>query len=439
MLATIALVLPFTGAIAQTRSSEEIEEDLREAERESEEVESELGQLRGELGAQIDELADIALSLEQAQRELEVAEGQVALAEDALDEAELDRDQAARDHENAVQLLDQADQELAEAESKLTTQLVESFKYGSAGAQHGAMVLEILRRAEDPNSFSVGMRQLQTVIDDQDATVEQIFDLRAERADLAEDAALARRDASQAAADAEQTLRLVEELQEEAEQLTQAIAADEERQRQVIAGLEQSESELEATLQQVGAREDELRADFREARDREAAERAAARAAEREAARGGGSNGGFPGADGGPFLDGMVCPVEGSPNFINDWGFPRSGGRWHQGNDLFASRGTPVVAVHDATVVSWNPPSSQTALGGITVTYETADGSRWYNAHLDTIASGIEPGATVSRGQQIGTVGNTGNARTTPPHLHLGRRYGGNPVNPFPTIRQVCP
>jgi murein DD-endopeptidase MepM/ murein hydrolase activator NlpD len=88
--------------------------------------------------------------------------------------------------------------------------------------------------------------------------------------------------------------------------------------------------------------------------------------------------------------------------------------------------------------VRWNPPSAQTSLGGITVTYRTADGSEWYNAHLDSVASGIAPGVSVAAGQTIGTVGTTGNARGTPPHLHLGRKSGGSWVNPWPTISPVC-
>lgn len=429
----LSMVLMVDVAAAQSRSSDEVERELRERERETEQIGSELSQVQDQLNQAIDELAAIALSLESAEQDLDVARSQVALAEVALAEAQDERARAARQHEGAVEMLELTEQQLADAEHKLATQLVESFKYGSAGAQHGAMMLEILRRAEDPNSFSVGMRQLQTVIDDQDATVNRIFALREEREGLAEAAALARREANQAAADADQALLAVEELEEQAEQLTAEIAADKQRQQQMIDQLQQSESELAGTLQRVSARSDRLRAEFREARQREAAERAAARASQE------GDGGRFPGAAGGPPLDGMICPVQGSPNFINDWGFVRSGGRWHQGNDLFAPRGTPVVAVHNATVVSMNPPSSPTALGGITVTYVTGDGSRWYNAHLDTIADGIQPGVSIARGQMIGTVGTTGNARGTPPHLHLGRRYGGAPVNPFPTIRPVCP
>lgn len=449
VVAVFALVLPFTALPAQSQSSEEIKRELQETEREVEEYESRLGEVRSDLDVAVQELAEIGLRLEEARARLVAAEGQVALAENALEEAEDERELAAEEHQAAVQLLDRTEVHLTEAEHRLATQLIESFKYGSAGAQRGAMMLEVLRRSEDPNSFVVGMKQLQAVIDDQDSTVTDVFELRDEHSELADEAALARRDASQAAADAEQTLKKLEELKAEAEQIAQSIAADEQRQKQVTDGLQQSESELAATLQQVSQRESEQREAFREARAREEAQRAAeeraAAEARQRAANSGGSGGGgggrFPGAEGGPFIDGMVCPVQGAVagrDFQNDWGFPRSGGRWHQGNDVFAGRGTPVVAVHDATVVSWNPPSSQTRLGGITVTYETADGSRWYNAHLDTIAAGVTPGTSVSRGQVIGTVGNTGNARTTPPHLHIGRRYGGSPVNPWPSISQVC-
>ncbi len=424
-LVTAGLLVPAV-ALAQTRSSDEVERELSETQREGEQLGSRLDDVRDRLAAEVEELAQIGVRLEEARAQLIAAEGQVDLAEAALVEAEERREEAREEHEAAVVLLDRTEVQLAQAERRLAAQLVESFKYGSAGAQRGAMMIEVLRRAEDPNSFAVAMKQLRTVIDEQDATVTEVFELREERSELADDAARARGRANQAAADAEETLRVVEALREEAEELAASIAADEARQRELIAGLEQTESQLAGTLRQVSARESELRSELRDARAAEAAARAA-------------SGGG--GADGGPPLEGMVCPVQGAVagrDFINDWGFPRSGGRRHLGNDIFASRGTPVIAVHDGTVIRWNPPSAPTALGGITVTYVTSDGSEWYNAHLDTIASGVVPGATVSRGQVIGTVGNTGNARTTPPHLHLGRRYGGSPVNPWPTVAPVC-
>src|SRR5690606_4751199 len=123
-------------------------------------------------------------------------------------------------------------------------------------------------------------------------------------------------------------------------------------------------------------------------------------------------------------------------DFSNDWGYPRSGGRTHQGNDVFADRGTRIVAIQDGVVVRANRGDS--GLGGLTVTYRTADGSEWYNAHLETVAEGIAPGVAVRQGQTVGTVGNSGNARSAPPHNHIGRRHGGSWVNPWPTISPLC-
>jgi murein DD-endopeptidase MepM/ murein hydrolase activator NlpD len=48
------------------------------------------------------------------------------------------------------------------------------------------------------------------------------------------------------------------------------------------------------------------------------------------------------------------------------------------------------------------------------------DGVRYYGSHLSAIASGIEPGLTVRAGQVLGSIGSTGSARVTPPHLHFG-------------------
>lgn len=133
--------------------------------------------------------------------------------------------------------------------------------------------------------------------------------------------------------------------------------------------------------------------------------------------------------------DVWLCPVQGTVSFTNDWGFPRSGGRRHEGNDLFADTGTPLVAVTDATVTRTNP--IERGLGGITITITSDAGVSWYYAHLDQLAD-LTVGDRVTTGQQLGTVGNTGNARTTPPHLHIGRYANGAATNPYPYLRPRC-
>ena len=78
------------------------------------------------------------------------------------------------------------------------------------------------------------------------------------------------------------------------------------------------------------------------------------------------------------------------------------------------------------------------SLGGITLWIAGSSGDSFYYAHLDGYASGVTSGMSVSAGQLIGYVGNTGNARTTPPHLHLGM-YGSqsDPDDPC-VVDAVC-
>jgi murein DD-endopeptidase MepM/ murein hydrolase activator NlpD len=117
------------------------------------------------------------------------------------------------------------------------------------------------------------------------------------------------------------------------------------------------------------------------------------------------------------------------------FGDPRDGGRRdHHGLDIFAPRGTPVLAAVDGSVrtdtgnrggnVIWLSPTNAPATG--------RRRRRLYYAHLNGWA--VEDGARVRQGDVIGYVGNTGNARTTPPHLHFGV-YDRGPVDPYPYLR----
>jgi murein DD-endopeptidase MepM/ murein hydrolase activator NlpD len=134
--------------------------------------------------------------------------------------------------------------------------------------------------------------------------------------------------------------------------------------------------------------------------------------------------------DPGPLPAGpIVCPVPGA-TFFNDWAFPRPGGRVHVGTDLFAPRGTPVRAPVSGSVVTAHGP-----VGGLHVWLTDANGNRWMGSHLDAF------GATgsVSAGDVIGYVGDTGNARGARPHLHLEYHpVGREPVNLFPALRGAC-
>jgi murein DD-endopeptidase MepM/ murein hydrolase activator NlpD len=116
--------------------------------------------------------------------------------------------------------------------------------------------------------------------------------------------------------------------------------------------------------------------------------------------------------------------------FVNDWGAPRSGGRTHQGNDLFAPHGTPNVAVVDGTV-----RHDLDDLGGLGVWLDGDDGVSYYYAHLSRFEG---PPRRVARGDVVGYVGDTGNARGGAPHTHFGMRVASGMVNPFPTLRALC-
>lgn len=139
-------------------------------------------------------------------------------------------------------------------------------------------------------------------------------------------------------------------------------------------------------------------------------------------------------AGGGPLppVGGKVCPV-GAPNaFTDSWGAPRSGGRSHQGADMFATHGTPLYALESGTI-----RTSDNSLGGVSVHLAGASGDAYYYAHLSqrTVASGQR----VAAGDVVGAVGNTGNALSTPPHLHFQYHPGGGaPVNPTQLLTALC-
>jgi murein DD-endopeptidase MepM/ murein hydrolase activator NlpD len=125
-------------------------------------------------------------------------------------------------------------------------------------------------------------------------------------------------------------------------------------------------------------------------------------------------------------------PVEGrdSRAVRSFWGAVRDGGaRDHQGIDIFAPRGTPAIAATDGVAYP-----SENGLGGhVVFLYDPRRGRSLYYAHLDRQLVGH--GALVKAGDTLGLVGNTGNARTTAPHLHFGiYRRGEGAIDPLPFV-----
>lgn len=124
-----------------------------------------------------------------------------------------------------------------------------------------------------------------------------------------------------------------------------------------------------------------------------------------------------------------LFPVAGACEYIDSWGFRRSGGRSHKGTDIMAAAGSPVVAVRDGSI-----SSGRNRLGGITLWLDTEDGTRYYYAHLQSIA--IDSGR-VTAGQVIGYVGSTGNASASAPHLHF-EIHRPEAVNPYAELLQMA-
>ncbi len=105
-----------------------------------------------------------------------------------------------------------------------------------------------------------------------------------------------------------------------------------------------------------------------------------------------------------------------------------AGARRHEGIDIFAPRGTAAVAVADGIA----QPSTNNLGGNVVWLHDRRRGATFYYAHLDRWA--FTGSATVKIGDVVGYVGNTGNARTTAPHLHFGI-YARGAVDPLPFVR----
>jgi murein DD-endopeptidase MepM/ murein hydrolase activator NlpD len=129
---------------------------------------------------------------------------------------------------------------------------------------------------------------------------------------------------------------------------------------------------------------------------------------------------------------GMTCPVAAPNSFIDSWGFPRSGGRTHEGTDIMAASGAPVVAITNGRITF----EGYGASAGNWIILSGTDGNAyWYMHNRKNLVSG----GRVAAGEQIATVGDTGNAIGGPPHVHFEYHPGGGgPVNPFALLSKVC-
>lgn len=124
----------------------------------------------------------------------------------------------------------------------------------------------------------------------------------------------------------------------------------------------------------------------------------------------------------------ITCPLPGAI-FINDWGFPRTGGRFHQGTDMFAPRGTKVRAPADGEVEAVSG-----TVGGLQFWLTGDDGRLYIGTHLDRFGQV----GRVEAGDIVGAVGDTGNAKGAKTHLHFEIMVDGENVNPFSILDRSC-
>lgn len=118
-------------------------------------------------------------------------------------------------------------------------------------------------------------------------------------------------------------------------------------------------------------------------------------------------------------------------HLTDTWGGARSQGRSHEGIDIFAKRGTPIQATTQGIVSK----VGENTLGGRVVVIVGPGGAGHYYAHLEDYAD-ISPNDWVNSGDIIGYVGDSGNAKGTPPHVHYGIYINGSAVNPYPLLQK---
>jgi murein DD-endopeptidase MepM/ murein hydrolase activator NlpD len=139
---------------------------------------------------------------------------------------------------------------------------------------------------------------------------------------------------------------------------------------------------------------------------------------------------------------GLIIPVAGiRPEQLTDtWLQSRGGGsREHHAIDIMAPRGTPVIAAAPGRIEKIFESDN----GGHTVYVRSPDGATvYYYAHLDAYRPGLEEGQQIRTGEQIATVGSTGDASPDAPHLHFEIKrmaagegwWQGQEVNPYPLL-----
>lgn len=227
----------------------------------------------------------------------------------------------------------------------------------------------------------------------------------------------------------EDLLLEMERLHGELEAKKRELDRQREEQARVTAVWKDRAQSLTAALEDAEAQQARLEQKYQA--ELEAARAAAAR---RRAAQATSSVSSSGGGGGGRVIPLDACPAAGPRSFSNDWGAPRGGGRRsHKGNDIFAPNGSPAAAVVSGRISRL----SSGGISGLMVILQGNDGNSYYYVHMSDFA--VSQGQSVSAGQTIAYVGNTGNARGGPAHIHFEiHPGGGSATNPYYSLIRVC-
>lgn len=309
--------------------------------------------------------------------------------------------------------------QIADLEDRVEDLAVEWYMGSASGAS-----LTLLFNASN-ETYSAGLEYLRQIIGTDEDTVGQ---LRAFRNELDG-----------------QTAQLADALDQQ-----EALTADlEQKAGELIAELEAAQQVYDSLVEQQRIEEEQRRLAEEEAARRAAEEAARTTTTAASPATSGTAPSGTTTTPGDPATTtttptqttttvpsggGGACPVAGAVTFTDTWGAPRSGGRTHQGVDMIAARGTPVVAVYSGSIYRF----SNSTLGGLSIYFYSDAGDMYYYAHLDSFAD-VPAGQHVAEGTVIGYVGSTGNAPDWLPHLHWEYHPGGGAaVDPYPLAKSLC-